>query len=74
MVRAERNRALLPGAPKSGQRSTASSMSAFNHGRQLWNESGSEDDAERPANVHSLHLVQRQGVVGGLINEYNHAA
>jgi putative transposase len=31
-------------------------------------------DAERPANVQSLHLVQRQGVVGGLINEYNHAA
>jgi putative transposase len=31
-------------------------------------------DPERPANVHSLHLVQRQGVVGGLINDYNQAA
>jgi putative transposase len=31
-------------------------------------------DAERPANVHSLHLVHRQGVVGGLINEYTQAA
>ena len=31
-------------------------------------------DAERPATVHSLHLVQRQEVVGGLINEYKQAA
>jgi putative transposase len=31
-------------------------------------------DPEHPATVHSLHLVQRQEVLGGLINEYNHAA
>jgi putative transposase len=31
-------------------------------------------DPERPANLHSLHLVQQQEVLGGLINEDNQAA